>query len=110
VKLLNAHKPSNSSPACILALAQCREKGAKPTNTFGRRYLQCTSSWDAIRPSVEEQLREERVPARMIGDFCDGWTKAVSGADDNLTTLVWAVDFKAELARQLAARKAESGP
>jgi hypothetical protein len=97
--------------ACALANSQCRGKGEKPGKLFGRRYLHATKSWDTMRPAAEAALLAERTPARMTADFLDGWTRALSESEDgaagSLASLVWAKDFKGELARHLAMREAE---
>ena len=109
LKFINAHElPEGADMACIVARDQCRSKGAKPAKMFGRRYLQSSQCWDAIQPSFVAALKEQQTPARMIVDFVDCWSKALSGSDAELAGLVWAVDFKGELARRQAARKAEA--
>lgn len=101
-------EPLAAFNACVAASAQCRAKGEKPSRTFGRCFFHASKCWDAIQPAAKAALLEERTPARMTADFLDGWSKAVSGAaeDEDLATLVWSTDFKGELARRVAARKA----
>ena len=61
---------------------------------------------EQLRAAVPE-LARLNIPERTVEAFVDGWARAVTGEDEELTSLVWAVRFQDELERRKRDRLAE---
>ena len=95
--------------ACHLLASQLRQTpGAKLTKMLGLRYLRTTQDgWSALREAAESELAALHLPEHTVEAFLDEWALAVDGEDAQLTSLVWAVDFRGELEARKVARIAE---
>ena len=91
-----------------LLSVQVRESGGKATKLLGRRFLQTSGITDAVCEKATDLLRADpSLPPGTVDAFIDGWEDAVTGHDEQLASLVWAVDFNRVLADRKAARLAE---
>lgn len=94
--------------------------GAKATKLLGRAFLRATSCWeDGVAAAVNDELAKgnHRFPPRTVHAFLESWATAVGdgvgggsdgdGADDGISSLVWAADFNAALQARRLAREAE---
>ena len=96
--------------ACHLLAVQCQQhEGAKISKLLGRSFLQvagCWASGGALAATAEEELSRSLPPATVTA-FLSNWASVISGTDEELTSLVWAADFKSALAERQAARVEE---
>lgn len=94
--------------AVHLLSVQARGSAGKVTKLLGRRFLQTSGINDEVgEKATDLLLADQSLPPATVEAFLDGWEDAVMGHDEELASLVWAVDFNRVLAERKAARLVE---
>mmetsp|Transcript_3851 Transcript_3851/g.5084 ORF Transcript_3851/g.5084 Transcript_3851/m.5084 type:complete len:279 (-) Transcript_3851:139-975(-) len=88
--------------------AHVTKSGGKLTKFFGQRYLKATHCWTKeLQDIIRADLIGQRIDEVGVDAFLDGWAKAVSGEDKDISELVWSKNFNAALATRRLEREKE---